>query len=118
MLIALLATAVLVTAAGANEPEKRAMIPFATLGGINDWRADSDKGMYVQGINRKWFYVTFFGFCPDLRFSDRIAFVTEPGHDLDRFSSILVNGTQCSFRTFEASAGPVTVKPVPAGAAK
>ena len=45
MLIALLATAVLVTAAGANEPEKRSMIPFPTLGGINDWRSDSDKWM-------------------------------------------------------------------------
>lgn len=33
MLIALLATAVRNRRRGANEPEKRAMIPFATLGG-------------------------------------------------------------------------------------
>lgn len=115
LLIAVLIVGALVNTARANEPEKRAMIPFATLGGIKDWRADGDKGMYIQGIvGGKWFYVTFFGFCPDLRFSDRVAFVTEPGPELDKFSSIFVNGTQCSFRTFAASAGPVAAKSAPA----
>ncbi|MCB1623745.1 MAG: hypothetical protein KDI32_04105 [Pseudomonadales bacterium] len=94
------------TTAHANQPERRAEITFAALGGIQDWQSDGDKGMFVQGLNNKWFYATFFGPCPELRFAERIGFVTEPGGALDRFSSVLVNGDQCSFRSFAPSAAP------------
>lgn len=91
----------------ANQPTPRAVIPFAALGGIRDWHADGDQGFYVEGTNGKWFHATFFGTCNDIRFVDHIGFVTEPvTGELDKFSSIFVNGNQCSFRSFEPSAAP------------
>lgn len=85
---------------------KRASIAFADLGGIKDWRSDSSDELYVESIHNKWYKATFFGPCFDLPFADRIAFVTEPDGSLDKFSSILVDGHRCHFRTFEAVDGP------------
>jgi hypothetical protein len=82
---------------------QRAGIPFADLGGIRSWRPDGDRGIYVQGRRGEWYYAEFFGPCTGLLFNDRIAFITDTGTSrLDRFSSILVDGERCHFRTFEA----------------
>ena len=57
--------------------------------------------MLIQGRNRSWYRATFFGPCIDLRFRDSVAFVTDGTDRLDRFSSVLVNGERCWFRSFE-----------------
>jgi hypothetical protein len=102
----------LVSAGGAASPpeEKPAVLHFADLGGIRDFRAVGD-ALFVQGTNRRWFRATFFGRCLHLRNAEAIGFVTEPGGSLDRFSSILVDGERCVFRSFERAEPPARREP-------
>jgi len=79
----------------------RVVIHFADLNGIDDWRVASDGSLLIEGRNKRWYRATFFGACSGLRFASAIGFVTESTGDLDRFSSILVDGERCYFRTLE-----------------
>ena len=99
----------------ADEHGKRASITFADMGGIKDWRSDSSRDLYVESLQGQWYKATFFGPCFELPFAERIAFVTEPDGSLDKFSSILVNGDRCHFRTFEAVDGPGSGADKPVG---
>lgn len=92
---------------GEEEPNpKRAVIHFADLGGIKDWRAVDRETLYVEGRNNRWFKVTFMGPCTGIMFTETIGFATDATGDLDKFSSIFVDGRQCHFRTFEAADDP------------
>lgn len=76
-------------------------LSFADMGGINDFRPDGDKALYIEGRNHQWYYAQFFAPCFDLRFHDQVGFVIDPTGGLDRFSSILVGGQQCYFKSFD-----------------
>jgi hypothetical protein len=102
------AAALFAAALGAVQP---ASIPFAAIGNIRDWHADSAEELYVQAMNRDWYRATFWAPCQALPFAVGIAFVTEPNGGLDRFSSILVDGERCWFRTFEQSDPPTDERP-------
>jgi len=65
------------TGALAAEPVAEATISFANLGGINDWRADGDRALYVQGRNQKWYHAELMGSCIDLPNAERIGFVAQ-----------------------------------------
>ncbi|HEX7082444.1 MAG TPA: DUF6491 family protein [Gammaproteobacteria bacterium] len=93
-------------AGGLLAQEGRAVIHFADIGNIRDWQADGAEALYVQSANRDWYRATFWSPCPALRFATAIAFVTEPNGSLDRYGSILVDGEQCWFRTFERASPP------------
>ena len=79
---------------------------FADLGGIRNFRADGDHGMYIEGGNRQWYHADFFAPCIALRFHETVGFVIEPYGDLDKFSSIIVGGERCYFKSFEQSEDP------------
>jgi hypothetical protein len=82
-------------------------IPFANHGGIRDWRDDGDRGMWVQGSDRHWFYATFMSPCIGLPFAQSVGFVTGPSGELDKWSSVLVRGElRCVIQTFTPSDGP------------
>lgn len=86
---------------------KDASIAFADHGGIHDWQADRDVGMWVQDSHLKWYYARFMSPCLGLRFAEGVGFVTGPGGNLDRFGAVKVRGEQrCVFTSFEANAGP------------
>lgn len=98
-----------VTRAASGEQDgnpKRAVIHFADLGGIKDWRAVDRKTLYIEGRNRRWFKVTFMGPCTGIMFTEAIGFVTDATGDLDKFSAVFVDGRRCHFRTFEPADGP------------
>ncbi len=84
-----------------ESPEKHASIEFVSLGGIDNWRAEGDQAMLIKGLNGNWYRAEFFAPCSGLQFRDRVAFVTDGTDRLDRFSSILVRGERCWFRSFE-----------------
>ena len=109
---ALICAAAALTVSGGLGAAQRTSIPFATLGNIRDWHADDVEGLYVQAMNRDWYRATFWAPCRALPFAIGIAFVTEPNGQLDAFSSILVDGERCWFKTFEPSEAP------PEGAAR
>jgi hypothetical protein len=88
---------------------ERAVIHFADLNGIRDWRpaADDDSdSIFVEGRNGQWFRATFWMPCPDIHFVPAVGFVTDTLGNLDRFTSIIVDGKRCYFKTFERTTEP------------
>lgn len=77
-----------------------AEIPFANLGGIDDWRAAKD-ALFIKSSSGRYYRATFIGPCPELPFAERIGFVTEPDGGLDKWSSVYVDGDRCWFRAFD-----------------
>jgi hypothetical protein len=91
---------------GSTLAAQRTMIPFADLGNIRDWQSDDPDELYVQSANRDWYRITFWAPCNGLPFVVGIGFVTDPSGRLDEYSSILVDGQRCWFKTFERSDAP------------
>jgi len=92
-------------AAEAAKP-KEASIPFAQLGGIENWRADGREGLYIEGRNKKWYYAKLMSPCTGLEFAIDIGFVIEPSGSFDRFSAILVEGTKCQLKSLTPTEKP------------
>ena len=82
---------------------REASIPFAALGGIDDWRANGDRGLWIRGRSHRWYYAELLGSCSGLGFRDRIGFVIEPYGSFDRFSSIVVEGRICPIKSLRES---------------
>jgi hypothetical protein len=109
----------------AAEPSgtQQAYIPFANHGGIRDWEADRDRGVWVQDIHRKWYYAKLMSPCIGLNFANTIAFDTRPQGRFDQFSSIYVpGGSRCAVQSFTVSGAPPgkkgkpdSISPPPAG---
>jgi hypothetical protein len=92
--------------AGAARPQE-ASIPFANHGGIRDWKADSDRAMWVQDNHNHWYYGRFMGPCLGLQFAEAVRFRTGPSDELDRRSSVRARDTgNCTFTSFLRSDGP------------
>lgn len=84
-----------------------AVIHFASVGGIRDWRvADDGDALLIEGRNGLWYRATFFNYCPEIRFQEALAFVTDATGDLTKFSSVIADGTQCYFKSFERTSDP------------
>jgi hypothetical protein len=97
----------LATPAAADE--QRAVLRFADMNGIKDWRptkADGADAILIEGRNGTWYRATFWAPCPEVRFAPTVAFVTDTLGNLDRFTSILGEGRRCDFRTFERTEDP------------
>jgi hypothetical protein len=90
-------------------PSSKAYIPFANHGGIRDWKADRDQGLWVQDIHRQWYYAKLMGPCLGLNFAQTIGFDTHPLGRFDQFSAIVVPGAgggRCTVQTFTVSGAP------------
>lgn len=99
------------TFAAETSAPSQAYIPFANHGGIRDWAADRDRGLWVQDIHRQWYYAKLMGPCTGLDFAQRIGFDTHPLGRFDQFSSIVVPGTgRCAIQSFTESPAPPSAK--------
>ncbi|HEY8509983.1 MAG TPA: DUF6491 family protein [Steroidobacteraceae bacterium] len=86
---------------------KEASIPFANHGGIRDWAADDDRGLWLQDVHRNWYYARLMGPCVGLRFTETLGFDTGPLGRFDKFSAIVVpGGHRCVVQSFTPSEGP------------
>ncbi len=101
-----LAAALLIV--GSALADKPVRIPFADIGNIRNWHSDTANELYIQAMDKDWYKTTFWAPCTPLPFANTIAFVTEPNGELSSFSSVLVDGQRCWFKTFEKSAAPPT----------
>jgi hypothetical protein len=89
-----------------------AQIPFVNHGGIYNWQADRDQGLWIQDAHRNWYYATLMGRCNGLSFATAIAFDTRPLDTFDRFSAIVVPGSgRCPVQNFAASDAPPSKQP-------
>lgn len=95
------------TASNAAPPSKQASIPFANHGGIRNWHADRNQGLWVQDVHRNWYYAKFFGPCLGVNFANSLGFDTGTIGTFDRFSSIVVpREGRCAIQSFVPSEGP------------
>jgi hypothetical protein len=102
---------VLTGAATAQPAAPEASIPFANRGGIYDWHADKDRGLWVQDVHRNWYYAKFMGPCIGLDFANSIAFDTRPIGTFDKFSTVRVPGAgRCTVQSFTVSESPYPKK--------
>lgn len=84
-----------------KERKRPVTIPFADLGGIENWRPVGDEAILIETRRDKWYRATFFGPCIGLNYSTAVGFVTHPSGSVDKFSSILVDGQRCWFKSLE-----------------
>jgi Family of unknown function (DUF6491) len=93
--------------ADSNPTHLEASIPFANRGGIRDWSADGDRGLWVQAASRKWYYARFMGRCTGLAFATALGFDTRSLSSFDRWSSVVVPGySRCALSSLTPSDGP------------
>jgi hypothetical protein len=116
---ALTATTGVGLAAAANAPAVApttdVSVPFANHGGIRDWSADNDRGLWVQDAHRKWYYAKLMGPCTGLNFATSIGFDTRPIGTFDRFSTIVVpREGRCTIESLAPSEGPPVKHKTPA----
>lgn len=117
LILALAAALLPLSAAAADEPAKapRALgvessIVFPSDSSIRNWRADRDRGIWIEGRRGEWFYGSFAGICRDLDFANAIGVDTRGAARLDRFATILVRGERCQLISFVSSAPPPSKK--------
>jgi hypothetical protein len=91
----------------ADKLGKETSIPFVGTIGIYNFESDSDRGVYLQDQQRRWYYARISGVCTGLPFANRIAVDTRfGGSQLDRTGILLVDGQRCHIDSLTASNGP------------
>jgi hypothetical protein len=94
-------------AAEADQRAKEASISFADMGGIQNWQADGEKAIYIQGRrNSEWYHATLMSPCIGLNFTDQIGFDIEPSGEFNKFGAIVVDGRKCPVTSLVKSAPP------------
>ena len=92
--------------AAAEEQHEHASIHFVNYHGIRDWQADGQNSLFVQDNRKQWYRATFWTPCFDLPFAVGIGFMPGSMDELDEWSSVVVRGERCMFKTFEKSGPP------------
>ena len=91
----------------ADKLGKETSVPFVGALGIYNFEADSDRGVYLQDQQRRWYYARIGGVCTGLPVANRIAVDTRfGGSQLDRTGELLVDGQRCHIDSLTASNGP------------
>jgi len=86
---------------------KETSIPFIGTIGLYNFEADSDRGVWLQDQQRRWYYATVVGPCTGLPFATRIGVDTRfGGSQLDRTGTLLVDRQRCPINSLVASNGP------------
>lgn len=85
---------------------QEASIPFANRDGIQDYKADADRGLYVRSITGEWYYARTMGKCPRLQSANAIGFETAPGGKLDRSGALIAQGWRCQLDSLTRSDAP------------
>jgi hypothetical protein len=80
----------------AREVGVEASIAFPSHATIRNFRADNERGVWIEDMRRNWYYVSFFGRCRDIDFAQSIAIDTRGSSRLDRFSYIIVGNERCA----------------------
>jgi hypothetical protein len=85
-------------------------IPFASSGGIDEWRAESDRVLYLRSRTRDWYRAELIAPCEGLNFVETIGYVPASNGSFDSTSTILVDGRRCVVMKLEKSAEPTRRK--------
>lgn len=115
LLLPLSAAAAIEPAPQESSGEPRALgvessIVFPSDSSIRNWKADRDRGIWIEGRRGEWFYGAFAGVCRDLDFAQAIGVDVRGSARLDRFATILARGERCPLTSFVTSAPPPSKK--------
>jgi hypothetical protein len=81
-------------------------IPFATTNGIQDYRADGDRGLYIRDIKGQWYYARTMSRCGRLQSANTIGFEVSAADKLDRFGALRAQGWRCQLKSVTYSDAP------------
>jgi hypothetical protein len=82
-------------AAPAPQAPREAQIPFASKGGIWNWRVVDNNTVLIESRGRQWYQATLFGNCINLAFANSLSFIPNPSGSFDKFSTIRSHGQRC-----------------------
>lgn len=80
----------------AREVGVEASITFPSNATIRNYRADGERGVWIEDRRRNWYYASFYGRCRDIDFAQSIGIDTRGTSRLDRFSMIIVGNERCA----------------------
>jgi hypothetical protein len=84
-----------------------ASIPFANHGGIYDFHADNDRGIWIQSRSRQWYYGQFFAPCFGIQFAQALGFRAGPTGALDKWSEVVSRDVgRCVLTSLRSSEPP------------
>jgi hypothetical protein len=111
----LASAAALPLSAAAAEPAQRevgveASIAFPSHGGVRNFRADDDRGVWIEDQRRNWYYASFLGHCRDIRWANAIGIDTRGSSRFDRHARILVGNDSCAIATLLTADKPLPLK--------
>ncbi|MES2626600.1 MAG: DUF6491 family protein [Pseudomonadota bacterium] len=102
--------ATLIIIAGTTHAADRVVIHFADIGSITSWHAESSEELFVENTSNQWYRITFLPPCQQLPFAIGIAFEPDNLGNIDKDSSIVVEGERCYFKSIEETVAPVSKK--------
>lgn len=93
-----------------SEYGKEAQIAFANSGGIRNFEANGDRGLWIEDRQRRWYYARIIGPCQNLGFAQGLAFDTRGSSALDKFGGVIVRGEYCQFDSLITAEKPLSRK--------
>lgn len=110
VLTALAAPAVAGKGKGWEEYGVDARITFPNHGGIRNYEANEERGLWIEDRQRRWYYAKFIGNCRGIDYANGIAFDTRGSSSFDRFGAIAVNGDYCLIESLVTAEKPLARK--------
>ena len=87
-----------------------ASIAFPNHGGIRNFEANEERGLWIEDRQHRWYYAKFVGNCPGIDYANGVAFDTRGSSSFDRFGAITVNGDYCLIESLVTSEKPLPRK--------
>ncbi|HMS21173.1 DUF6491 family protein [uncultured Sphingorhabdus sp.] len=109
-------TAFVATASQAAKPKEwaeygvEAKIPFANNGGIRNFEANGDRGIWIEDRQRRWYYARIIGPCHNLSHANGLAFDTRGAASLDKFGGVIAGREYCQFDSLVTAEKPLPRK--------
>jgi Family of unknown function (DUF6491) len=85
-------------------------IAFPNHGGIRNFEANEERGLWIEDRQRRWYYAKFIGNCRGIDYANGIAFDTRGSSSFDRFGAIAVNGDYCLIESLVTAEKPLARK--------
>lgn len=87
-----------------------ASITFPSNATIRNYRADGERGVWIEDRRRNWYYASFFGRCRNIDFAQAIGIDTRGTSRLDRFSTIIVGHERCAIERLVTADKPLPAR--------
>jgi hypothetical protein len=110
VLTAYTAPAIAGKAKGWDEYGVDASIAFPNHGGIRNFEANGERGLWIEDRQRRWYYAKFVGNCRGIDYANGVAFDTRGSSSFDRFGAIAVRDDYCLIESLVTAEKPLPRK--------